>query len=92
MDENRIKGAARNVGGKVQDTVGGLTGDTETQARGKANEALGTAQNTMGSANDTAGDWRESLAQTAKERPLLALLAAVSVGYVLRLLTRSSRR
>ncbi len=92
MDENRIEGAARNIGGKLQDTVGGLTGDTETQARGKANEALGTVQNTMGSVMDTAGDWSESLAETAKERPLLALLAAVSVGYMLRLLTRSSRR
>ncbi len=92
MDENRIKGAARDIGGKVQDTVGGLTGDTETQARGKANEALGTAQNTIGSAIDTAGDWSDSLAETAKERPLLALLAAVSVGYVLRLLTHTRRR
>ena len=92
MDENRIDGAARNIGGKLQDAVGGLTGDTETQARGKLNEALGTVQNTMGSAADTASDWSESLAETAKERPLLALLAAVSVGYMLRLLTRSSRR
>ena len=92
MDENRIKGAARNIGGKLQDTAGDLTGDTETQARGKANEALGTAQNTLGSAIDTAGDWSENLAATAKERPLLALFAAVSVGYMLRLLTHARRR
>ena len=92
MDENKIEGAARNIGGKVQDTVGGLTGDTGTQARGKANEALGSAQDAVGSVIDTAGDWAESMAETVKERPLLALLAAVSVGYMLRLLSHSSRR
>ncbi len=92
MDENKIEGAARNIGGKVQDTVGGLTGDAGTQARGKANEALGSAQDTVGSVIDTAGDWAESMAETVKERPLLALLAAVSVGYMLRLLSHSSRR
>ncbi|MGI4940103.1 MAG: CsbD family protein, partial [Janthinobacterium lividum] len=36
MDEDRIKGAATNIGGKVKDAVGGLTGDTKTQAEGKA--------------------------------------------------------
>ncbi len=34
MDEDRFKGAATNVGGKVKDAVGGLTGDTKTQAEG----------------------------------------------------------
>jgi uncharacterized protein YjbJ (UPF0337 family) len=35
VDENRTEGTLRNVGGKVQDAVGGLTGDSSTQARGK---------------------------------------------------------
>ncbi len=92
MDENRIKGTARNLGGKLQDKVGEATGDSETQARGKANEAAGTVQDAFGSALDTAGDWTSNLAETATERPLLALLAAVSVGYMLRLLTHARRR
>jgi uncharacterized protein YjbJ (UPF0337 family) len=31
MDENRIAGTAKNVGGKVQEGVGRLTGDAETE-------------------------------------------------------------
>ena len=92
VDENRVKGTAKNVGGKIQDAVGGLTGDAGTQAKGKLNEAAGTAQDAFGSAMDTAGEWGGTVAEMAKGRPLTALLVAVSVGFVLRLLTHTSRR
>jgi uncharacterized protein YjbJ (UPF0337 family) len=52
MDDRRFEGAARDLGGKVQDTVGGLTGDSQTQARGKANQAAGQAENAYGKAAD----------------------------------------
>ena len=91
VDENRIDGAVRNMGGKLQDAVGGLTGDTATQARGKANQAAGTAQNALGSAADTATEWDGTVTDTVKQRPLTALLGAVSIGYVLRLLTHTRR-
>ncbi len=91
VDENRIEGAAKNLGGKLQDTFGSMTGDSETQARGKANEAAGTAQNAFGSAMDTASEWSGSVGETVKDRPLTALLVAVSVGFVLRLLTHTRR-
>lgn len=80
------------MGGTVQDAVGGLTGDTATQVRGKANQAAGTAQNAVGSAADTVSEWSDTAVDTLKERPLTTLLIAVSVGYVLRMLTHSSRR
>ena len=35
VDENRVEGTARNIGGKVQDAVGVVTGDAATQARGR---------------------------------------------------------
>ena len=41
VDENRIEGTARNIGGKIQDAVGAVTGDTATQARGQMNRAAG---------------------------------------------------
>jgi uncharacterized protein YjbJ (UPF0337 family) len=44
MDERRIEGTARNLGGKVQEAAGRLTGDTKTQAEGVANQAIGAAQ------------------------------------------------
>ena len=52
MDEDRVKGAATNIGGKVKDAVGGLTGDTKTQAEGKMDQATGQVQNAYGSAKD----------------------------------------
>jgi uncharacterized protein YjbJ (UPF0337 family) len=76
MDENRFEGAARNIGGKVQDAVGGLTGDASTQARGKLNQAAGQAQQAYGAAVDDLKDF--TVAQ-----PITALLTAMGIGVVL---------
>jgi uncharacterized protein YjbJ (UPF0337 family) len=76
MDENRLEGAARDVGGKIQDAVGDLTGDAKTQARGKANHAAGQAQNAYGQAIDSLKDF-------ATETPIAAMLSALGVGLVL---------
>jgi uncharacterized protein YjbJ (UPF0337 family) len=39
--ENQAKGAAKEVGGKLRNAVGGLTGDTSEQIKGKAREMEG---------------------------------------------------
>ena len=44
MDENRISGTARNLGGKIEEGVGRLTGDVKTQLQGKLDQAAGAAQ------------------------------------------------
>jgi uncharacterized protein YjbJ (UPF0337 family) len=59
MDEDRIAGTARKLGGKVQEDVGGFTGDTQTQIKGMANQAAGTAQDLYGQAADAARDTAE---------------------------------
>ena len=46
--ENQAKGAAKEVGGKVRNAVGGLTGDTSEQLKGKAEELKGKAQRKIG--------------------------------------------
>ena len=56
MDEDRIAGTARKLGGKVQEDVGRFTGDTQTQIKGMANQAAGTAQDLYGQAADAARD------------------------------------
>ncbi len=99
MDEDRIKGAAGNVGGKVKDAVGGITGDTETQAEGKLDQVTGRVQNAYGSAKDELRQGMSKIQETSvgegasamgaelnsfvSERPVAALFAAVGVGYVL---------
>ena len=54
MDENRVEGTARNLGGKVQEGFGRVTGNVRTQAEGLANQAAGAAQDLYGQAADTA--------------------------------------
>jgi uncharacterized protein YjbJ (UPF0337 family) len=76
MDENRIKGGARDFGGKLQDAAGGLTGDAETQVRGKVNQAAGQAQEAYGRVLDDLRDF-------AVEEPITALVSALGVGVVL---------
>ena len=46
--ENQAKGAAKVVGGKVRNAVGGLSGDTSEQIKGKAREMEGKAQRKIG--------------------------------------------
>jgi len=50
--ENQAKGAAKEVGGKVRNAVGGLTGDNSEQIRGKAREMEGKAQRKIGEAEE----------------------------------------
>ncbi len=87
MDEDRIKGAATDLGGKVKDAVGDLTGDAKTQAEGKADQVSGQLQNTYGSAKDSAREAADTLeaqlSSFVRERPLVALLSAAGVGWVL---------
>ncbi len=87
MDEDRIKGTATNIGGKVKDATGGLLGDSKTQAEGKADQASGQLQNAFGSAKDAVRDGAETMGEQIdslmQERPMVALLGAVGVGYVL---------
>ena len=75
VDENRAEGFARNIGGKLQDAVGDLTGDASTQARGKVNQAAGEAQNMYGQVVDEVRDF-------TSEQPFGALLAAMGFGVV----------
>ncbi len=92
VDENRVEGAAKTIGGKVQGAVGGMMGDAGVQAKGKLNQAAGSAQDAFGLVMDSASGWGGNVADMAKEKPVTALLVALSLGFVLRALTHTSRR
>jgi uncharacterized protein YjbJ (UPF0337 family) len=55
-DKDRVEGSAKNIGGKLKEGVGNLTGDSKTQAEGKADQAEGKVQNTVGGIKDTVKD------------------------------------
>ena len=44
MNEDRVVGTARNLGGKAQEGFGRVTGDTKNQVEGVINQAAGAAQ------------------------------------------------
>ena len=93
MDEDRVSGAATNLGGKVKDAVGGALGDTGMQAEGKADQIGGKLQNTYGSAKDAVSDGAETISAQledfVRDQPVVALLSAATIGFlVARLINR----
>lgn len=84
MTDQRVEGAVRKGVGHLQDAIGGLTGDTETQARGKINQAAGAVQDTYGQVIDTvvgnAQDAFDEIHGFVKARPLAAVGVGVALG------------
>ena len=48
--ENQVKGFGKEVEGKVRNSIGGLTGDSSEQLKGKAQELKGKGQRKIGEA------------------------------------------
>ena len=94
MDENRIAGTARDVGGKAQEAFGQATGQTQTEAEGMVNQFKGTAQDLYGQARDNAADvagaareagssFERSLRNTIEQQPYTAVAIALGLGWLL---------
>jgi uncharacterized protein YjbJ (UPF0337 family) len=94
MDENRIAGTARNVGGKVEENLGRVTGDAKTQTEGLVNQAAGAAQDLYGQARDGAADaagaardnaaaLEKWLRRTIETQPYTTAIVAVGIGWLL---------
>jgi len=54
MNEDQIKGKAKDIGGKVQEEVGKVVGSSEQQAKGLSKQVEGKVQ-------EKAGDLKEDL-------------------------------
>lgn len=67
IDTDRIAGAAREFGGKVQGVVGDLTGSRRDSVEGRAREAAGQAETLYGQAKDTIRDAADHVAGTARD-------------------------
>jgi uncharacterized protein YjbJ (UPF0337 family) len=67
MDKDRIAGSAKDFAGKVEGTVGNMTGDAKTQAEGRAREAAGAVQNLYGQAKDAAREATDAAVDYAKD-------------------------
>jgi uncharacterized protein YjbJ (UPF0337 family) len=76
MNANQLDGTLQDAAGKVQDAVGGLTGDLDLQAEGKVRQLSGQAQAKY-------GESVEQIAEATRNNPLGALLIAAGVGFLL---------
>ena len=98
MDENRIAGSARKVGGQAQEGFGRLAGDAKTQAEGVVNQVSGAAQDLYGqardgvsdladattkTARDTASSFEKTLRATIENQPYTAVAIALGLGWLL---------
>lgn len=72
----KAEGTVQNIAGKIQDAVGGATGDTGTQLEGKARQAAGKAQAAYG---DALNQVRES----AVTNPVATIAIVAGLGFVL---------
>lgn len=55
-DHNRVEGAATNMGGKVKEAAGKLTGDEKLKAEGRGDQVKGKVQNAVGGMKDAMRD------------------------------------
>jgi uncharacterized protein YjbJ (UPF0337 family) len=94
MNEHRTMGAARNVGGRVEEAIGRATGDTKSQVQGAMDRAQGAAENLYGQTKDAANDAAEGLRKTAhsfedtlrntiEDKPYMAVAIALGLGWLL---------
>ncbi len=87
MDENRLSGTARNLGGKAEEGVGRLTGDVKTQLQGKLDQAAGAAQDVYGqtadAARETAVTFDKWFRNTIETQPYTSAMVALGIGWLL---------
>jgi uncharacterized protein YjbJ (UPF0337 family) len=87
MDENRLEGTVRNVGGKVQEGVGRATGDTKSKVEGVMNQAAGSAQDLYGKAADVvrqnATPLEAWLRNKIETQPYTTVIAALGIGWLI---------
>jgi uncharacterized protein YjbJ (UPF0337 family) len=94
MNEDRVIGTARNLGGKVQEGVGRVTGDTKSQVEGLVNQAAGAAQDLYGRVKDGASDAAQAVRESAmdaedyvrrtiEQRPYTTAFVALCVGWLI---------
>ena len=94
MNEDRIYGTAKNLGGKAEEGFGRVTGDVKSQVQGAAKQAEGAMQDLYGQAKDAATSATEAIRDSASEagdfvrdtierRPYTAAAVALAVGFLI---------
>jgi len=91
MNNDRIEGTVEKAVGKVQEAAGKVMNDDGHRIEGMARQVSGTAQDLYGQAYDQVKSVACDMAERVEKNPMGAVLVAGLAGYVLGLLSRSSR-
>lgn len=94
MNEDRVEGNLRSLGGKAEQVAGRATGDAKLRVEGAIDEATGRAQDLYGQAKDAASEAYEELAEGAhnaedfirdfvETRPYTTAALALCAGWLL---------
>lgn len=100
MNQDRVAGTARNIGGQLEEGFGRVTGDVQSQVEGKIKQAAGAAQDLYGQARDAASDaakavqeraapMEEAIRNTIENRPYTAVAIALAIGWFIGRMSRS---
>ena len=93
MDENRLSGTAKNLGGKVEEAFGCATGDARTHTHGQMRQAKGSVQDLYGQAKDAAGEainavgkmpasFENTIRHYIQNRPYTTAATAFALGWL----------
>jgi uncharacterized protein YjbJ (UPF0337 family) len=52
VDRDRVEGAGKNIGGKIKEAAGKVTGDEKLKREGQADQVAGKVQNVVGGLKD----------------------------------------
>jgi uncharacterized protein YjbJ (UPF0337 family) len=99
INQDRLAGAAKNLGGQLEEGFGRVAGDVKTEVEGKIKQAAGAAQDLYGQAKDAAGDaarsvqqrtapLEEALRNTIENRPYTAVAVALAIGWFIGRMSR----
>jgi len=91
MTDDRLAGTVRNFGGKAQEGVGKVTGNTKTEVEGALNQAAGAMQDAYGKTVDAAIEGAQTVKEAAvtghdylkkfvENNPHTATLIALGIG------------
>jgi uncharacterized protein YjbJ (UPF0337 family) len=94
VDEDRLTGSAKNLGGQVEQAAGRATGDLKSQLQGKASQVEGAVQDLYGQAKDAAANAAEVVGERASEvedfvrktieqRPYTTAALALGIGFLI---------
>jgi uncharacterized protein YjbJ (UPF0337 family) len=93
MDQARLSGTAKNLGGKVEEGFGRATGDAKAQAHGQIKQAEGDLQDLYGQVKDSAADAvdavrkmpgsvQDTLRDYIENKPYTAVAIALALGWL----------